>query len=194
MPASELGHTGRPSSVPDVQKGKGSKRRLTDKSRCLVWSFWVTLSISNFKTNPYKAQLSLGIWVNLGPDNSTRKELTSAETMYWLHISNVWFSLCILLISCFWGGVSHSSSCPQNPYVAKDDREFLFFCLHLPWGRITILYHHAQLLNFSFYPFNKCLLNATVVDAWCIVMISDRVIIFIIVIIPREFKYSWGDR
>lgn len=36
MPSSELGHTVRSSSGPDIQKGKGTKRCLTDKPG--VWS------------------------------------------------------------------------------------------------------------------------------------------------------------
>lgn len=62
----------------------------------------------------------------LGLGHSTGKEWTSVEIMYYLHLSIV--PICdstyvYVWLVVFWDMVSYSLSCPQIPYVAKNDHE-----------------------------------------------------------------------
>lgn len=55
-------------------KRQGHQEASNRQARCLVWWFWVIWSISNSKTHPSKAQLSLWRWGDRGPGHSTGKE------------------------------------------------------------------------------------------------------------------------
>lgn len=102
MPSSELGLTVRSSSDLDIQKGKGTKRRLTDKPG--VWS-------DDFDSS--------GLYQILRPilrrhgyhyeDGETKAQVIVQGrrgfhwncTIFTKHITNAWFNLSVLSISCF---------------------------------------------------------------------------------------------
>lgn len=137
MPSSELGRTVRSSSGPDIQKGKGTKRRLTDKPG--VWS-------DDFESS--------GLYQILRPILRRHGyHYEDGETEGGASIETVLSSLSILPM--------HDSIClyfrlavlkfPRWPRMTINSCTSR---LHRQSSKITILYHHAELLNFSSYSFN----------------------------------------
>lgn len=127
------GHTVRSSSGPDIQKGKGTKRCLTDKPG--VWSDHFESSGLylrpilrrhgyHYEDEETEAQVIVG------------KEWASVEIVSYLHwsILPMHDSICVVYfrLVVFRDRLSHSSSCPQIPYMAKKDHELLYLLLPPP--------------------------------------------------------------